>query len=573
MCEGWICSASALPCIVAVMRAADRERILTDVVSRVVEQTVDGAGARLDEVVADSVYHELRRLKGEHGDEADFWNELKHGVGAASQRELISITRRIAHRYGDEIAGRFDERVYDAVTRAGEPAIGLLLNAFSPRRLLAALPKAIGAGASSLSAQALLPKVEDSIVVQGHVDALKKLRKRGTVLLVPTHVSHMDSIAVGWALWKMGLPPFLYGAGLNLFSNPMLGFFMRNLGAYTVDRRKTDPLYKNVLKEYAQLTLENGYDNIFFPGGTRSRAGALETKLKLGLLGTGVSAYGRNLRAGKSECERFFVVPATLSFQLVLEAETLIDDFLQEVGKSRYIITDDEAARPRRIVDFFTQLFSLDSKIYFTVGQPLDPFGNVVDDDGNSFDHSGREIDPSRYLMRNGAVVDDPQRDAEFTREVGERVVETYAKDTVVQTTHLVAQAALLLLRKKNPHTDLIRLLRAGGRVDDVSLAELYAEIDRLLLELRSCSARGEVRLAPHVLGGSADDVVAESLKHFASYHTKAALTRRGDRVFATDRGLLFYYANRLDGYGLGRAHGLKAALTADHRSIAGRAS
>ena len=41
-----------------------------------------------------------------------------------------------------------------------------------------------------------------------------------------------------------------------------------------------------------------------------------------------------------------FIVPATLSFQLVLEAETLIDDFLKEVGKSRYIITDDEFASP-----------------------------------------------------------------------------------------------------------------------------------------------------------------------------------------------------------------------------------
>ena len=550
------------------MRAADRERILTDVVSRVVEQTVDGAGARLDEVVADSVYHELRRLKGERTDESAFWHDLKDGLGAAADRELISITRRIAHRYGDEIAGRFDERVYDSVTRAGEPAIGLLLNAFSPRRLLAAVPKALSGGGL-----ASMPGVDNSIVVQGHVDALQKLRSRGTILLVPTHVSHMDSIAVGWALWKMGLPPFLYGAGLNLFSNPMLGFFMRNLGAYTVDRRKTDPLYKNVLKEYAQLTLENGYDNIFFPGGTRSRAGALETKLKLGLLGTGVSAYGRNLRAGKTKRERFFIVPATLSFQLVLEAETLIDDFLQEVGKSRYIITDDEAAKPRRIVDFFTQLFSLDSKIHFTVGQPMDPFGNVVDDDGNSLDHAGRVIDPSRYLMRDGVVVDDAQRDAEFTREVGERVVETYARDTVIQATHLVAQSALLLLRKKNPQTDLIRLLRAGGRVDDLSLAELYVEVGRELAELRVRARNNEVRLAPGLVAGSADDVVAEALKHFASYHTKAALSRRGDRVFATERGLLFYYANRLDGFGLGRAHGLKPALTADHRSIAGRAS
>ena len=548
------------------MRKQDRERILTDVIGRVVEEKVTTSGLRLDEVVADSVYHELRRLKGERGDEATFWHELSEGVGSASERELSSLVRRIVRRYAEEICGRFDERVYDAVTRAGEPVIGLLLNAVSPKRLIEGLPSILGDGP-----QAWLG-VDKSIVVQGQVAQLHELRKRGTLLLVPTHVSHMDSIAVGWALWKMGMPPFLYGAGLNLFSNPMLGFFLRNLGAYTVDRRKQDPLYKDVLKEYAQLTLENDYDNIFFPGGTRSRTGALEKKLKLGLLGTGVSAYVQNLKNQKKK-DRFYVVPATLSFQLVLEAETLIDDFLQEVGKSRYIITDDEATKPRRILDFLTQLFSLDSKIYFTVGRAIDPFGNDVDDEGNSLDPRGRVIDPRDYVLRDGEVTVDPQRDAEFTREVGERIVDAYAKDTVIQATHLCAHATLLLLRKKNPGTDLVRLLRAGGRVEDLALREVYVEVDRELGEMRTLCARGGVRLVPTVEKGSADDVVAEALRHFSTYHTRAALTRRGDRVVATDRALLFYYSNRLEGFGLERGLGLKPALAADHRSLASRSA
>ena len=42
---------------------------------------------------------------------------------------------------------------------------------------------------------------------------MKRLREKGTLIVVPTHVSNMDSIAVGYALWKMGMPPFLYGAG------------------------------------------------------------------------------------------------------------------------------------------------------------------------------------------------------------------------------------------------------------------------------------------------------------------------------------------------------------------------
>src|SRR5262249_10156551 len=155
-------------------------------------------------------------------------------------------------RYAEEISGNFDDRVYQAVTRVLPPALGLLLNAVSPQRLVRRLPD--------------LPNIDDAILIQGETEQLKRLHEIGTVILVPTHVSNLDSIVIGYALYRLGLPPFIYGAGLNLFSNPLISFFMHNLGAYTVDRKKTDPLYKEVLKEYATLTLENGYDNIFFPG-------------------------------------------------------------------------------------------------------------------------------------------------------------------------------------------------------------------------------------------------------------------------------------------------------------------
>lgn len=540
------------------MRSRDKDRVLLELRSRVVDE-VAGAG-KLEDVLLDSVYHELRRLKDDRHrkpEELAFWSNVKSELRTASERGQIDLLRRVVDRYGHEICGQFNERVYDAVTRAGEPLMGLVLNAISPKKIFADFPH--------------LPSIDRAIVLQGHIEQLKRIRERGTVILVPTHVSHMDSIAVGWALWKLGLPPFLYGAGLNLFSNPMLGFFMRNLGAYTVDRSKNDPLYKRALKEYATLTLENGYDNIFFPGGTRSRSGAVEKKLKLGLLGTGVGAYVNKLLAKGASAdakERIYIVPATLSFSLVLEAETLIDDFLKDVGKSRYIITDDEFSRPQRVYQFLTQLLSLDSKIYFTIGRALDPFGNSVDDDGESLDPRGRRIDPARFVTVDGKPVHDEQRDAEYTREVGERLTEAYARDTVIQSTHVTAHAALTLLRKANSGIDLVRLLRGSGRVDDVELRLVYSEVRRLLDEVRGLCTRGGVRMAPIVTSGSAEDVVADGLRHFAIYHGKPAVERRGDRVTSGDRALLFYYSNRLEGYRLERTAALKPPLTPDHRSL-----
>jgi glycerol-3-phosphate O-acyltransferase len=113
-----------------------------------------------------------------------------------------------------------------------------------------------------------------------------------------------------------------------------------------------------------------------------------------------------------------------------------------------------------------------------------------------------------------------------------------------------------------------VRLLRGSGRVDDVELRLVYGEARRLLDEVRGLAKRGGVRLAPLVERGTAEDIVADGLRHFAIYHSRPAVERKGDRVTSGDRALLFYYSNRLEGYRLERAASLKAPLTPDHRSL-----
>ncbi|MDF1561904.1 MAG: 1-acyl-sn-glycerol-3-phosphate acyltransferase [Deltaproteobacteria bacterium] len=546
------------------MRREDQERLLTELRSRIVAERVERSGRgqeSLEEVLAESIYHERRRLKEERdgklvrADKA-FWSAIQSELPRSTEKRRRDMLGEIVSRYGEEICGNFDPRVYDVSTSILPPALGVLLNAVSPRRLLG--------GQAGFG-------LESTVVVQGEVEHLRSLQERGTVILCPTHVSNLDSPILGYAIYRMGLPPFVYGAGLNLFTNPMLSFFMHNLGAYTVDRKKRDPLYKDVLKSYAGLTLELGYNNLFFPGGTRARSGAIERRLKLGLLGTSVGAYVQNLKRGANQ-PRIFIVPATLSFQLVLEAETLIDDFLKEVGKSRYIITDDESAKPRRVWDFVSQLFSLHSKIYVTISRGLDPFGNDVTDEGISLDPRGREVDIARYVMVDGEPRIVPQRDAEYTHEAGLRIAEAFSRDNVIQSTHVTARAVFSLLRKANPDTDLIRLIRVGGKTDDLGMREVYTEVERLKDELVGLAARGGVRLGETVAGEDPTGIVADGLRHFAIYHKQPALKRRGDRIFATDRMLLFYYQNRLEGYRLDRTAGTRPALAEDHLHLGARA-
>ena len=521
------------------MRSADQGRALEEVTARVVQAALRGGPERVEAVLQEALWCETQRLEKdrsrEAAAEAAFWSGVRARLVSGSELERERALREAVERFAREVIGHFDPRIHAVATRAVPFGLAALLHATSPRQLLRRFP--------SLG-------LEDRIVVDGEVEHARRLREHGTLVCTPTHSSNLDSIVLGYAMHEHGFPPLLYGAGKNLFENPLVGFFMHHLGAYKVDRRKTAPLYRDVLKEFATLSLEYGYDNLFFPGGTRSRSNAIEQRLKLGLLGTTLGALANNLRAGRPR-PGIYVVPMVLSYELVLEAETLIDDHLREVGKSRYIITDDEFASPRRLWAFMRGLLELDARIHLTFLPPLDPLGNPVDGEGRSLDGHGRPVDVARYLMDGeGRIVHDPARDQEYTRELGQRLASDFLRGNTVMPTGLVAFAAFEELRRQGRPGDLYRFLR-GSEGDSLALGRLVQLVEALRGRLSVLAREGRLRLSERVRLLQADELVLQALRAFGTYHHRPALERRGDRVFARDRALLLYYRNRLVGYGL----------------------
>jgi len=515
----------------------------SETVGRVFERVLAqaGAGGRpVEEVVNETLYRERERLKKAHGERAEadraFYAKVRHELPRVPESGRNRLLHDIVERYATEIQGRFDPRVYAVATRVIPVALSGLMTGLSPKRVL--------------GDPGLLLSLDDRLVIEGETDALRRLEGAGTAVLVPTHCSNLDSVLMGHSVFRMGLPPVVYGAGLNLFSNPLIGFFMRNLGAYTVDRLKTDPLYRETLKEYATVALEAGQHSLFFPGGTRSRSGGVERRLKKGLLGTALSAYRNNLRRRRPDA-RIFVFPCTLTYPLVLEAETLVSDYLAEAGKSRFIIVDDEFSRVRRWLDFLRGLVELDLRIHLRIGRPLDPFGNEVDADGRSLDPRGRPVDPARYLLADGEIVDDPVRDGEYTQALAGRIVESFSRENVAVPTSVVAFVAFELLRRAHPGADLYRLLRTVGPETSLSLADVELEVERVQARLRKLDSEGRIRANGSVSGDDAPGLVRRALRTFATYHPEPVLERRGVRLHTNDAQLLFFYRNRLEGYGL----------------------
>lgn len=517
-----------------VAGGADVER---EVAERVVE-ACSASGRAAGEIVRETLYHEGRRLSSTGAEPDPFFQELRRDLLAAANAPdtARALLDRVARRYASEIGGHFDPRVYALATRLLPRGLGVLLH-----------------GAETSSFMDALGNVDDRVRFEGDLEGLRSATTHGTVVLVPTHVSNLDSPLLGWSIFRLGLPPFAYAAGLNLFTSHVLGFFMRHLGAYTVDRTKHDPLYIETLKEYTTTLLARGQHLLFFPGGTRSRSGALESHLKLGLLGTLPAAFQRRLASGTAH-PRIYVVPCTLSYPLVLEASSLVEDFLRAEGGARALDLHDEPVSTDRWVPFARELRSLDLAVTVRFAPPLDPLGNVVDERGASRDGRGHAIDPALYFMERGHLVRDAARDAEYTRGLARRVLGAYRSENVPLATSVLAFAMFESLRARSRHSDVFRTIRGIGPDDVVPTEALLTEVERVLAQLAALASDGRIAAPAELAPTRRAEIVHAALATFATYHTAPVVTRVAHGFASHDASLLYYYRNRLDGYDLERA-------------------
>lgn len=518
----------------------EREAIIEDVVQRVVRDKVVQAHLSREKSIAyvlnEAAYLEMQRL--ERGASKldlkpySYWHQLSRKIGRASEHENARTLQKLCEMYTRDVAGNFTPQVYKFASRVLPVGLNVLFQAQRPDRLLRNFQK--------LTAR---------IRLDGHIERWRKLSELGTLIVVPTHTSNLDSIVVGWGLEEAGLPPVTYGAGKNLFVNPLTGYFMHNLGAYKVDRRIRHTLYKEVLKTYSEVLLERGYHSLFFPGGTRSRSNRVERNLKLGLLGTALTSYTHNLQAARRK-PKIFICPLTINYHLVLEGETLIDDHLRTDGGARYIIEDDEFADVRRVTEFVLKTMQMSHNMVLRFGEPLDVFGNPVDDAGESLDPLGRPVDAERYLWVGGEVKADRVRDAEYTRACGQAVARAFERNTVVLKTSFLAFVLFKALAARYPQIDLFRLLRIG-KGELIPFDAVYRGADALRRSLTTLADDGGIALAPDIRELPIPALVDEASRVLGMYHTSPVVQMRANGVEVHHPSLVHFYGNRLDGFGL----------------------
>ncbi len=507
----------------------------------------------LREELETTLYREKLRIKQnpwavDPDDEKEFWGKVKSSLVQLSaegsltktqkKKKYLEILDDISMRYSEEIASNFIHSHYKVTRRIVTFGFSRLLNAARVKGF-----RSIFSNQFSL---------QDKIQIVGETDQIRELASKGTIVMVPTHFSNLDSILIGWIISVLGLPPFIYGAGLNLFNISIFAYFMNALGAYKVDRRKKNLVYLETLKTYSSEALQFGVHSLFFPGGTRSRSGMIEKKLKLGLLSTAVEAQRANFERGEDDVSgKIFIVPVTINYHFVLEAPILIQEHLSMTGQERYYKESDEFSTSYKISKFLVKFFTKGSDISVSIGKALDVLGNYVDNDGNSIDRNGRKIDTKDYFLYNGKVTVDAQREEEYTYHLGKRIVEEFHKINRVFSSHLVAFTAFQMIKRENKKMDLYNLLRLPEEDVVIIYQGFKEECQKVLNKIHELEADSKVQIAPH-MKMDIDSIIDHGFANLGMYHAKRPLIKNSmGNIETQDLNLLYYYHNRLHGYDL----------------------
>jgi len=501
----------------------------------------------LTDLLAETIYLEKIRIKEEPWkvdppNERQFWSRIKKRLVKYSvdKDESISaqnnsyLLKQIIHRYALEIVGTFRINTFLFARK--------FLTWFFNQLLQASFWKIRLTGRKKRLVQKLL--------VKGDIDHVRSLAKQGTLIIVPTHFSNLDSILIGYVLDAViGLPAFSYGAGLNLYNTGYTAYFMNRLGAYRVDRRKKNKIYLETLKSMSSLSIQRGTNSIFFPGGTRSRSGAIESKLKMGLLGTVVEAQRAMIQ--RNEETKIYIVPLILSYHFVLDGQSLIEQYLKQQGKSRYFKEGKDYSGISGIIRFIWKILSEGNEITLSFGKAMDVIGNPVDLEGHSKDKYGNNINITDYFTSEGKVNIDIQRETEYTGLLAENIVKRFHSDNIVLSSHLLAFAAFEMLCNENPKLDIFGILRLP--TDDYIFDHnvLSATVNQLQKTLILFAKKEKLILSPEI-HSPVDELIADGIKHLGTFHIKKPLKKNKlKEVISENFYLLYFYHNRLTGYGL----------------------
>jgi len=518
-----------------VKLANNKKDFLSDVSNNSIKKILKKLNNKsLFEEIETTVYREKLRIKknpwrADPPDEEDFWKKIQSNLIDLEQvpsnlkkEKEKEILEKIVIRYANEISSNFKSTHYKFARRLIVTFFARLLNTARLRNPFGNLG------------------LDSKINILGKKKQLRELAKVGTIIMVPTHFTHLDSALIGWAISYLGLPPFMYGAGMVLFNMSIFSYFMDSLGAYKVDRRKKHLIYLETLKTYSRESLVRGCHSLFYPGGTRSRSGSINQNLKLGLLSTAFEAQ-KIIDQKKISSKKIFIVPVTFNYQFVLEAPALINQYLISKGQEKFYLENLGYSNSYKIFKFLIKFFTKGSNISLSIGNPLDVYGNYVNKNGDSVDSKNKKINNKKLLdkeMKNSL------------RDLSSKIHDEFHKGTQVFPSNIIAFTLFEKICKKFKKLDFFTILRLSQEDLFIDVKQFKISYKRILDQILTLNSKNKIKII-NDLKNDIENQIKSGLENLGMYHAEKPVFIINDKIHVRNMKLLYYYRNRLKGFGL----------------------
>ena len=271
-------------------------------------------------------------------------------------------------------------------------------------------------------------------VDQEGLERVRRATKDGSLVLLPSHKSHVDYIILSQVLYRAHMQMPLIAAGDNLNFFP-IGPILRSSGAFFIRRSfKGDRLYGAVVDAYMRRLLKDGWTLEFFLEGGRSRTGKLLPP-KVGLLSIIVDA------ALGSTGRPVQFVPVSIGYERLVEEDAYVS----------------ELAGGEKTKEDVQSLLGSVEVLVKRYGKLSVQFGEVLTLEGVL-----RELDPNA-TSDSLSKLTPPRRRAVVTR-LAYRVMNEINRVTAVTAGSVVACALLTHGKRGVTHDELIELCLRIGR-------------------------------------------------------------------------------------------------------------
>ncbi|HWL87349.1 MAG TPA: 1-acyl-sn-glycerol-3-phosphate acyltransferase [Polyangiaceae bacterium] len=378
------------------------------------------------------------------------------------RRAVIGPAKKPPDRMREEVvrSPKLKKVIYDMAGPGEAERQVLTFRAMSMLREMEADLDMSTIAALDVTVEQLLPRMFGALEVdEAGIDRVRQAMREGTVVLLPSHKSHIDYIVLAYVFYThhLQLPIIAAGENLNFFP---VGPLLRRAGAFFIRRHfRGDRLYSAVVDAYIRRLIIDGFSLEFFLEGGRSRSGKLLAP-KVGLLSLAVdAALGVRPR-------QVFFCPISVGYERVPEEKA----YVHELSGGEKPKED-----MRGLLGSLSVLLQRYGRISVQFGEPLSLEAVLREDEAlrnaakadnaaPSAKANGTEETASGNLAPVSPNLSPARRRAVITR-LAYRVMNEINRVTAVTAGSLVATALLTHDKRGMAQAELIESCRRLGRI------------------------------------------------------------------------------------------------------------